>query len=48
MREAATINLLELIEAGYEVVVIDTLSNSHAESLNRIKRITGPACASAR
>jgi UDP-glucose 4-epimerase len=32
---------VELIEAGYEVVVMDNLSNSHAESLNRIERITG-------
>ena len=32
---------VELLEAGYEVVVIDNLSNSKAESLNRVKEITG-------
>ena len=32
---------VELIEAGYEPVVIDNLCNSSAESLNRVKRITG-------
>jgi len=32
---------VELIEAGYEVVVIDNLSNSKAESLFGVERITG-------
>ncbi len=32
---------VELLEAGYEVIVIDNLSNSKAESLNRVKQITG-------
>lgn len=32
---------VELLQAGYEVVVIDNLSNSKAESLNRVKKITG-------
>ena len=32
---------VELIEAGYEPVVIDNLSNSNPESLNRVKMITG-------
>lgn len=32
---------VELLEAGYEVVVVDNLSNSKAESLERVKRITG-------
>ncbi len=30
-----------LLEAGYEVVVVDNLSNSSAESLARVKQITG-------
>ena len=34
---------VELIEAGYEPVVIDNLSNSNPESLNRVKTITGKA-----
>ncbi|MDZ4730661.1 MAG: UDP-glucose 4-epimerase GalE [Xanthomonadales bacterium] len=32
---------VELLEAGYQVVVIDNLSNSKAESLKRVKKITG-------
>lgn len=32
---------VELLQAGYEVVVADNLSNSKAESLERVKRITG-------
>ena len=32
---------VELIEAGYEPVVIDNLCNSNAESLNRVREITG-------
>ena len=32
---------VELLQAGYKVVVIDNLSNSKAESLNRVKKITG-------
>lgn len=32
---------VELLEAGYEIVVMDNLSNSKEESLNRVKKITG-------
>ena len=32
---------LQLIEAGYEIVVVDNLSNSSAESLNRVKSLSG-------
>ena len=32
---------VELIEAGHEPVIIDNLSNSNSESLNRVKMITG-------
>ncbi|MED2972877.1 UDP-glucose 4-epimerase GalE [Fictibacillus sp. B-59209] len=32
---------VELLNAGYEVVVVDNLSNSHMESLNRVQEITG-------
>ncbi len=32
---------VELLEAGYEVVVLDNLSNSSEESLNRVEKITG-------
>jgi len=32
---------VELMEAGHEPVVIDNLSNSNPESLNRVKMITG-------
>jgi UDP-glucose 4-epimerase len=34
---------VELIEAGYIVVVIDNLSNSSPEALNRVEKITGTA-----
>lgn len=33
--------VVELIEAGFEVVVVDNLSNSYAESLDGVERITG-------
>ncbi len=32
---------VKLLENGYEVVVADNLSNSHTESLERVKKITG-------
>ncbi|MEY4683990.1 MAG: hypothetical protein RLZ25_449 [Pseudomonadota bacterium] len=32
---------LQLLEAGYEVVVLDNLANSHPESLRRVEEITG-------
>lgn len=32
---------VELLDAGYEVVVVDNLSNSKEESLNRVQEITG-------
>ena len=32
---------VELLQANYDVVVIDNLSNSHSESLARVKKITG-------
>ena len=32
---------VELLIAGYEVIVVDNLSNSHPESLNRVREITG-------
>ena len=32
---------VELLEAGYEVVVVDDLSNSSEEALRRVERITG-------
>jgi UDP-glucose 4-epimerase len=32
--------VLQLLEQDYQVVVLDNLSNSHAESLNRVKRLT--------
>ena len=32
---------VELLESGYDVVVVDNLSNSSAESLNRVQEITG-------
>ncbi|MBR6085593.1 MAG: UDP-glucose 4-epimerase GalE [Spirochaetales bacterium] len=32
---------VELIEAGYEVVVVDNLVNSHEKSLDRVREITG-------
>ncbi|WP_094751456.1 UDP-glucose 4-epimerase GalE [Psychromonas sp. CD1] len=36
--------VLELLESGYDVVVIDNLCNSSQESLYRIKEITGKSC----
>ena len=33
--------LVELLESGYGVVVVDNLSNSNKESMNRVKKITG-------
>jgi len=32
---------VELLNSGYDVVVIDNLCNSHQESLNRVQQITG-------
>ena len=32
---------VELLEAGYEVVVVDNLCNSSEESLRRVEKITG-------
>lgn len=32
---------VELLNNGYEVVVVDNLCNSHAESLDRVRKITG-------
>ncbi len=32
---------VELLDAGHEVVVVDSLVNSHEESLRRVERITG-------
>ena len=32
---------VELINAGYDVVVVDNLSNSHEKSLDRVRQITG-------
>ncbi len=34
---------VELLNAGYDIVVVDNLSNSKLESLNRIREITGKA-----
>ena len=34
---------VELLEGGYDVVVVDNLSNSCQESLNRVEKITGKA-----
>lgn len=36
-----SITSTELIEQGYEVVIVDNLSNSERETLNRIEAITG-------
>ena len=36
---------VELLESGYEVVVIDNLVNSNPESLNRVAQITGKTVA---
>jgi UDP-glucose 4-epimerase len=32
---------VELLENGYEIVVLDNLSNSNNESINRVKKLTG-------
>lgn len=32
---------VELLKSGYEVIILDNLSNSKAESVNRIEQITG-------
>jgi UDP-glucose 4-epimerase len=32
---------VQLLEAGYDIVVVDNLSNSSLESLNRVKQISG-------
>ncbi|MCJ8330276.1 MAG: UDP-glucose 4-epimerase GalE [Lentisphaeria bacterium] len=32
---------IELLNAGYDIVVVDNLSNSNIESLNRVKELTG-------
>ena len=32
---------VELLNAGYEIVVVDNLSNSSEESLRRVEQITG-------
>ena len=32
---------VELIEAGYKVVIVDNLSNSTADSIDGVERITG-------
>lgn len=32
---------VELLETGYDIVIVDNFSNSKPEALNRIKRITG-------
>jgi UDP-glucose 4-epimerase len=34
---------LELLQAGYEVVVVDNLSNSSEESLRRVQELAGKA-----
>ena len=33
--------VVELLDAGYEVVVVDNLSNASEESMRRVKEITG-------
>ena len=33
--------IVELIESGYEVIIIDNLSNSKIETLDKLKKITG-------
>lgn len=33
--------VVELLDAGYEVVIVDNFSNSHVEVINRIQMITG-------
>ncbi|MCA9965989.1 MAG: SDR family NAD(P)-dependent oxidoreductase, partial [Anaerolineales bacterium] len=36
---------LELLNAGYEVVVVDNLANSKVESLRRVQALTGKSLA---
>ncbi len=36
--------VLELLAVGYEVLVLDNLSNSKRESLRRVERLAGKAC----
>ena len=36
-----THNIIELIESGYDVVVVDNLVNSNPESLRRVEKVTG-------
>ena len=33
--------VVELLNAGYDVVIMDNFSNSKPEALNRIRKITG-------
>lgn len=33
--------VVELLNAGYEVIVVDNFSNSHPSALNRVRKITG-------
>ena len=40
--------VIELLENGYDVVVVDNLSNSKEESLNRVKKITARTSSSTR
>ena len=35
--------VVELQNSGYDVVVVDNLSNSSSESLKRVEKITGKA-----
>ena len=35
---------VELLNAGYEVVVVDNLYNSSEEALKRVEQITGKSC----
>ena len=35
------IHVFELLNSGYDVVVVDNLSNSSKEALNRVEQITG-------
>ncbi|MGX5384559.1 SDR family NAD(P)-dependent oxidoreductase, partial [Bacillus thuringiensis serovar darmstadiensis] len=32
---------VELLNSGYEIIVVDNLSNSSIEAINRVKEITG-------
>ena len=32
---------VEMLEAGYEAVVVDNFSNSSMESINRVEKLTG-------